>query len=767
MPAFVRCRSSAGPCSPRVTGIFRIACYKAHRLLKRSSACNRPILVGGICLLLFVGGGILPAQDAVLVLSPAPTLSTLAGTGAVGTSSEGVSALQAALASPSALVYDSAGNLLFCDTHNHRIRRISTAGIISTVAGNGVQGFGGDNGPAIAASLDSPMGLAIAEDGTLYIADTRNHRIRRVTTDGTIQTIAGSSTAGFSGDTRQAADALLRSPSAVAIGSLGEIYIADTGNQRIRSIALDGTIHTVAGNGREDANGDGGSALAASLDSPSSLALRASDGALLIADRLNSRVRVVTQDGLIHSIPTSTVPLRRPAGVAADGSGTVYIADTGNFRLGVVSANGSGLLLGSGEQGAPETTAAYNTTPLGMPRAIAPDATGGVAFSDHDHHALQHLALPRLAFGSVPVGSVSLAQNLLLKNGGTEALSVISFDAPSGFTPIAGGTCAAVPFSIPGNGECTVVLGFIPTTVGPHTALLAINTAGAPQRVLLTGTGVATGTLLSSTTVLRSNGGLSYAGTPVTFTVQILTGSSATPTGLVHLLDAATEIAAPALDTNGAASVTTAALAVGQHSISARYGGDTHYSSSISAALQQTVTLTPDFLLTAAASQTSVSAGGTASMALTLQPINGILNQPVVFTTTGAPTGANVVTDAPTPLVLASNAVTVTVMVKTVAPAAISTHAIFFLPMLALLTYRRNSNNRRSHQSCFSVPLAYLCGATLCCLAGCGGGYLSGSNASVNAQSASRVYPITVTATTTGVTGSPLVHTASITLVVN
>ena len=700
------------------------------------------------------------AQDAVLVLTPGPSLSTSAGNGYPGFGGDNAAATLARLASPSGLAYDTAGNLFLADTANHRIRRVAIDGTITTVAGNGIQGFSGDGGTALAAQLDSPLGLAVAADSALYVADTRNHRIRRIARDGTITTVAGTGTPGFGGDTGAATDALLRNPSAVALGLLGELYIADTGNHRIRRIARDGTIATVAGNGHEEAIGDGGTALLAGLDAPTGIAVRATDGALLIADRLNSRIRVVTTDGLIATLAVGSAPLRRASGLSTDATGNVYIADRGNFRLRAVMANGSGVLLGSGEQGTPDPTVPYNTTPIGTPYAILPDSAGGVTFTDRDHAQLQHLALPQLTFADTVAGQTSPTQTISLQNTASEPLPVSAVASAATFPILSGGTCAPAPFALAGNAACTVALAFTPTAAGPQTATLTVVTTGLPQRALLTGTAVTTGTLLQSTVVLHSSGNLSYIGMPVTLQAQVLAGGTAAPTGTVHLLDASSEIAQTTLDRNSAATFTTTALTAGQHSLSARYDGDSRYAASASAVQTQTVALAPDFTITAASTSLSTTAGSTGQMALLLQPQNGTLNQQVTLRIDGLPTNATATSDAPTPLILASNAVTVTYALKTPATTAglMRTARIIAVALLLCPWLPRNR-----HARTIAVTLAAC--LPLLLLSGCGGGYL-GAGGTTSSQSVSHTYPITVTATTTGITGSALVHTATFALVV-
>ncbi len=705
------------------------------------------------------------AQDAVLTLSPAPVLTTIAGPNR----DDATAASALKLASPSGAVYDLADNLYVSDTRNHRVLRVSAAGEVATVAGNGIQGFGGDNGPATAASLDSPTGLAVSADGTLYIADSHNHRLRRVTPDGVIQTVAGTGTPGFSGDLGPAANAQLRLPTAVALGSLGELYVADTGNHRIRRVALDGSIVTVAGNGTEQATGDGGPATAAGLDAPSGVAFRQSDGSLFIADRLNSRIRVVSPSGTISSLSAASAPVRRAAAVAMDAEDNLLIADTGNYKLRAVMSKGSGVLLGSGEQGTPDPLLGYAATPLGALSGVAPDASGGVAFTDRDHGQVQHFALPQLAFSPTDVGQVSPSKTVALANSGSEALTVASVDIPSAFQRVRGQGCTAPPFTLARGEQCMLVLAFAPGVVGSQSGVLAVNSADLPRRVLLSGTALAPGTLLGSNTLLDGAGSLSYVGTPVAVAAHVLGSGTSTPSGLVHLSDSSTEIATATLGQDGSAIFTTTVLTAGEHSLSATYDGDVHYAGSSSAVLQQVVVLAPDFTVTPTATQMTVKAGATTSMDFVLQPINGTLNQSVTLAFSGVPPGTTVASNAPTPLVLGSNAITVRFTITTPAAAAVTSHTMFFLPLSGLLWIVGRGHRwwPRSHlRSVISCAVVGVSGTlALAALTGCGGGYLSG--AAVTGQSAAHTYPITLTATTTGVTGSALVHTASVTLAVN
>ncbi|GAA3290078.1 RICIN domain-containing protein [Streptomyces cinereospinus] len=193
---------------------------------------------------------------------------------------------------PYGIAVDGTGTLYIADNNNHRIRKVTSDGKISTVAGTGAAGFGGDGGAAVSAQLNGPCGVAVDGAGDLYVADADNHRVRKVTADGTISTVAGTGTEGFGGDDGPAASARLNFPLGVAVDSTGTLYVSDHNNHRIRQITADGTISTVAGTGTEGFGGDDGPAASARLNYPLGLAVDCV-GSLCIADYVNNRVRKV------------------------------------------------------------------------------------------------------------------------------------------------------------------------------------------------------------------------------------------------------------------------------------------------------------------------------------------------------------------------------------------------------------------------------------------------------------------------------------------
>jgi RTX calcium-binding nonapeptide repeat (4 copies)/NHL repeat len=210
------------------------------------------------------------------------------------------------------------GGFLIADTDNELVRRVSPAGTITTVAGTSPGGFAGDGGPATAALLNEPTGVAPTTDGGFLIADSNNQRVRRVSPAGTITTVAGNGTAGFSGDGGPAVAAQLFGPSGVAVTADGGFLIADSLNNRVRRVSLAGTITTVAGNGTEGSSGDTGPANAAQLHEPQAVAQTA-DGGFLIADLRSNRIRFVDADlGIPQPPPPSeTTCLGRPVTIVA------------------------------------------------------------------------------------------------------------------------------------------------------------------------------------------------------------------------------------------------------------------------------------------------------------------------------------------------------------------------------------------------------------------------------------------------------------------
>jgi RHS repeat-associated protein len=258
-------------------------------------------------------------------VAPDGTISTVAGSGAAtGADQDGVAATATALQDPTDVAVASDGTIYVVEGAADRIRRIATDGLISAFAGTGTAGFGGDGGVATGARLNSPSDIAVAPDGTVLIADTANERIRRVVPSGVIDTVAGNGVRGFAGDGGPAVEAQLNRPAGVATGRDGRIFVADTGNDRVRQISLGGQLNTLAGTGQDGPGGDGGPASKAELDFPSGLGA-SQDGKLLIVDTGNRAIRQVASAFGSIEIGEQAIP-------SADGNET-YVFDSDGRQL--------------------------------------------------------------------------------------------------------------------------------------------------------------------------------------------------------------------------------------------------------------------------------------------------------------------------------------------------------------------------------------------------------------------------------------------------
>jgi sugar lactone lactonase YvrE len=322
-------------------------------------------------------------------------ITTVAGNGSSGYSGDGGPATSATLNQAAGVAVDNSGNLYIADSGNNRIRKVAVGtGVITTMAGNGAAGSSGDGGLATSATLSFPNDVVVDSNGNLYIADTGNSRIRKVAAGtGVITTVAGGNGDAYRGDGGLATSASLFEPFGVTVDSIGNVYIADTRNARIRKVAAGtGIITTVAGN-PAGSSGDGGPAVAAMLGDPHGLAVDSS-GDLYLTDNANNRIRkVVIGTGVITTVagngtfsysgdggPATSVSLDSPSGVAVDGSGNVYIADLFNSSIRKVAA-GTGIIttfvgeaIGVGSCSNGPTISAT----LDLPDDVAVDSSGNI-----------------------------------------------------------------------------------------------------------------------------------------------------------------------------------------------------------------------------------------------------------------------------------------------------------------------------------------------------------------------------------------------------
>ena len=331
-------------------------------------------------------------NEVIRKVDASGTITTFAGSYS-GYGGDGGPATSAQLNNPAGVAVDAAGNVYIADELNARIRKVNTAGIITTVAGNGILGFSGDSGAATLAELYQPTGVGVDGAGDMYIADEANNRIRQVTTAGLINTIGGDGIGGFSGDGGAATSAKMLFPSAVTTDVAGNVFVADESNNRIRKIDTSGVISTIAGSGVA-AYGDGGPATAAQVNLPQDMAFDAF-GNKYISDYGHSLIRKVDAAGIITTVagngisgysgdgsPATSASLSANIGIATDNSGNIYVCASGCHRIrkidpsGVITTICGNGIAGSSGDGGPATAAMITN-----PQFIALDLAGNIYFS--------------------------------------------------------------------------------------------------------------------------------------------------------------------------------------------------------------------------------------------------------------------------------------------------------------------------------------------------------------------------------------------------
>ncbi len=344
-------------------------------------------------------------------------ITTVAGTTS-GFSGDTGPATAAQLNNPIDLAGMPGGGFLIAEQGNARVRRVLPDGTIVTVAGSGTTGFAGDTGPATSAQFNTINGVAVTTDGGFLVADSFNHRVRRVSPGGTITTAAGTGTGPFNADNIPATTANINFPVGLAVLGDGGYLIGDNDNERVRRVSPGGTITTAAGTGSIGSTGDGGPAILANLNGPAGVAV-ATDGAILIADANNRRIRRVATDGIITTVagdgmpgsggdggPATAAQLNNPVDVAAMPDGGFVIADTNNHKIRRVSPGGTISTLagtgavGSGGDGGPATDAQFST-PLGL----GVTAEGDVLVADTFNHRVRLIdsgATPPVPPGVIP-----------------------------------------------------------------------------------------------------------------------------------------------------------------------------------------------------------------------------------------------------------------------------------------------------------------------------------------------------------------------------
>jgi sugar lactone lactonase YvrE len=379
-------------------------------------------------------------------VSTSGIITTVAGNGSYGYGGDGGPSTSALLYDPYGVAIDSSGNLFIADTFNSSVRKVSTSGIIITVAGNGTYGYSGDGGPATSAQLSSPRGLAVDSAGNLFIADSGNYRIRRVSSSGIITTVAGNGTYGYSGDEGPATSAQISSLCGLAVDSAGNLFIADSGNRRIRRVSSSGIITNVAGNGSREYSGDDGPATSAELGGPIGVAVD-SAGNLFIAG--GGSIRKVSSSGIITTIagnayngysgdggPATLAQLNLPQGLAVDSSGNLFIADTFNSRIRMVASSGIITTVAGGGTNRPGDGVAATATPLCRPSGVAVDFASNLFIADTCGNRILKVSKPNesadIALSAGGVGQSSTVGGNLQTQPGYATVSVESGSVPYG-----------------------------------------------------------------------------------------------------------------------------------------------------------------------------------------------------------------------------------------------------------------------------------------------------------------------------------------------
>ncbi len=669
-------------------------------------------------------------------------ISTFAGAGTTGYGGDNGAATAASFRAPTALAFDAndaSGALLACDTGNHRVRRIS-GGVVTTFAGNGIQGFAGDGAAATLAELDSPSGIAVAADGRVFIADTHNARIRVVATSGVISTFAGTGGRGFAGDGGQATAAALSSPRGLAVTAAGALLIADAGNQRIRSVSAAGVMATLAGAGTEGGSADGGSGTQEALRGPRAVAV-SSFGMPALADTLNGTVRVLTSGGTLFvpaaltagrvSVMQATWPLTMTYGGGAPA--TLTLSGFAGVPQGTVTVTEAGATLASGT-----LENAAISVDLGMLGAGSHTLKATYAGD-----GLNPAAVASAATLNVVPAPVTATANA----------ASVQYGAP---LPTLTGTLAGV---LPQDaGQVTAVFSATPANVGSYAITASLTGPKSANYVVTPGT--AAGSLQvtqAASRTLLSAVPQGYSGVPLQLSANAISSTGGKPTGTVKFLDAGLVVGTGIL-VNGSASAVYLAPPAGARTLSAQYGGDVNFTPSSSALQIATISALPDFGVSIAGSSTAtVQAGSAATYSLLVSgqatPYTGI----VTLSATGLPTGATV-SFSPVQVVPGAGSATVTVSVQTPAAQAALRRPGFsnsgtLWAAAGILFCGGLCNRKRRGLWLFSLGLL---------LCGCGARTVGEQGQALASQS----YSVGITGTSTNLAGAVVTHTTSVTLTV-
>jgi sugar lactone lactonase YvrE len=533
------------------------------------------------------------ANHAIRMVNAATgTIWTVAGVGGQsGYSGDSGLATRAHLAYPSAVAFDGDHTLYISDTGNNAIRKVDlSTGIITTVAGNGVGGSLGDGGPATSAELNYPWGITLGNDGSLYVADLANNRVRKVSTASVISTVVGTGIRGSTGDGGQATQAELNVPAGVLVDVAGNLYVADSGSQLVRKVsATTGIIKTIAGIPGGGAAVDGAPANISGLDGPYALFLDG-PGNLYIADMFHQLIRVVRSN-----LATLNFPVMRVGRISAPQPAT--IEDDGNAALSFSAfslSSNSALDSGSTTCVTTQPVAVDLTCVLGV--EFAPTVTGMLVTGSLSA-TTNATNSPSVVNVAGQVLSVQPTHVTLTSSANPASLgSAITFTAvvenslpvaATGTVNFFDGTVLIGAASL----NATGVGAFSTATLATGSHSITAVYGGDSQNGAATSPALSQSVKQATTTVLTSSANPAVAAASVTLTATVTgpNGSATVPGGVVTFSDGATTIGQGTLNTSGVATLAISTLVGGQHTITASYSGDSSDTASVSVALIETM----------------------------------------------------------------------------------------------------------------------------------------------------------------------------------
>ncbi len=464
-----------------------------------------------------------------------PYIFTIAGTGTNGYSGDGGLASAAKLNGPHGIDIDATGNIFINDISNHVIRKVNASGIITTVVGIGTSGYSGDGGPATAARINQVFDVITDAAGNIYIGDGANHRIRKISAEGIITTIAGNGTAGYAGDGAAATAAMINRPGGVALDNAGNVYFTEIYGHRVRKINVStGIISTIAGTGIVGYTGNGGAATAARLSYPNFLHIDAANN-IYITDNGNHSIRKVNTSGIITTIAgtgiagfagdggaASSAKLTYPGGIEIDASGNIFIADNGNQRIRRINTTGIiSTYAGTGTAGFSGDCGAATAAKINLPTDVALDAYGNLHVVDNTNHRIRKITNSIEITGTQAVcagGTFTLTGNVFGGTWSSSNTSVATIGTANGVVSgIAAGT-STISYSFSGGCGASVIVtvyaapavitGLSSICVGATTALSSATVGGvwasSNVSVATVGTsGIVTG-------IAEGNAGISY-----------------------------------------------------------------------------------------------------------------------------------------------------------------------------------------------------------------------------------------------------------------